>query len=63
MYLKMRFLYTKAPRSPNEMGEESINHLHFYMEPFYELIHSTAQPGRAHMPESTMADNKNKWTY
>lgn len=48
-YLKIRFLYTKTRRSPNERAEESINHLHFYMEPFYELVHNTAQPGREHI--------------
>lgn len=48
-YLKIRFLYTKTQRSPNERAEESINHLHFYMEPFYELVHNTAQPGREHI--------------
>lgn len=45
-YLKIKFLYTKILESPNERAEESIKHLHFYMEPFYELLRDTPQPGR-----------------
>lgn len=45
-YIKIKFLYTKILGSPNEKPKESINHLHFYMKPFYGLIHDTLQPGR-----------------